>query len=178
MAKVVYVDDAAIDLPHGYYEAIGEFMFRYAQLEHQMHQIIWRALKIGNKEGRVLTIGTDAKVLCAMINVITSENPWITWVQKKALVQEMNSIAGDARKMYPFRNVLAHGTWQHQPGKPQDVVIHFMKEADVRIMPRRTKVGADEIHQKCGKLRSLNVRAEKLIQNLHNELTTSQQKSA
>ena len=50
------VDDVAIDLPSKYYPAIGEFLFRYAQLEYQMHEIIWRALDLENTEGRVLTI--------------------------------------------------------------------------------------------------------------------------
>ena len=174
----IVVDDAAIDLPRKYYPAIGEFIFRYAQLEYQMSEIIWRALKIGNKEGRVLTVGTDARVLCATINVIASENPYVTWVNKTH-AQEMNSIANDARKLYTFRNLLAHGTWQHPPGKPQEVRIHFMKDAEVRIMPRlRKDIDDAEIHRKSGKLRSLNVRAEKLIKNLWNELTLSQQKSA
>lgn len=164
----LFVDDAAMDLPSKYYPAIGSFLFQYAQLEYQLHEIIWSALALPYTAGRVLTIGTDVKVLCAMITTITSDNPHAAWTISRTHRQEMNSIAGHARKIYGLRNTVAHGTWQHPPGKPQQVRLHSMKEHDVRIMPTINKEVDDaHLHKKAGELRALNVRAFRLIKELN-----------
>ena len=119
-------------------------------------------------KGRVLTIGTDAKVLCAMINNITSDAAQkYKWVSNPTHRQELNAIAGGARKLYPFRNRLAHGTWQHKAGQPNNVRLHFNKDGDERLMPRHDKtLDAARIAREAGILRNLNFRALKLWKEL------------
>src|SRR5262245_12319771 len=103
------IHEPVMDLPPAYYSAIGEFLFRFAQLEYQLHEIIWKAFKIGPKVGRTMTIGTDIRVLCGMIGTITGAKLWIT---NRTHIQEMNGIANGARSHSDFRNSLAHGSWQ------------------------------------------------------------------
>ncbi len=68
----VYVN--ALKLPVKYYAPIGEFIFRWAQLEYQMQEIIWRSLDIDNPEGRTLTVGMGARALFAC--KAGADSPW------------------------------------------------------------------------------------------------------
>lgn len=168
-------DDPVMALPPSYYTAIGEFAFRFAQLEYQLHEIVWMALDLGYKAGRVLTIGTDARVLCGMVNVIVSEP---IWIQDKARIQEMNSIANNARKLATLRNRLLHGSWQGPGGDPTQARLHFMKETHERILPRFDPNLDDKyIAQKAGALGALNQRARILISLLDAERPSSLGKS-
>ena len=80
--------DNALRLPTEYYAPIGEVIYRWAQLEYQMHEIIWRSLGIDNKTGRTLTIGMDARTLCGILGTLTKR--WLTHPTEK---QMANSIA-------------------------------------------------------------------------------------
>lgn len=157
-------DDPVMDLPPEYYSAIGEFMFRYAQLEYQMHEIVWMAFDLGYKKGRILTIGTDARVLVGMISNIAGTDLWIRNPTRK---QEMNSVAGTARKYYVLRNRIAHGSWQAPRGDPKQARLHFMKESEFRLMPRfDPTLDVGKIHKNAGALRNANLKAKRLISAL------------
>jgi len=169
------IDDPVMALPPAYYMAIGEFMFRFAQIEYQMHEIVWMALDLSYKAGRVLTIGTEIRVLCGMVTTIVSEP---IWIKNKYRTQEMNSIAGKARKLSTLRNRLAHGSWQGPGGDSQKARLHFMKETHERILPRYDpKLDDRYIAKKAGEVGDLNERARKLIRALDSERPSSQGKS-
>jgi len=149
----------ALHLPQEYYTAIGEVIFRSAQLEYQMQEIIWRALEIDNKQGRTLTIGMDARTLSAILGTLTQR--WLTNATEKQLA---HSIAKGVRGLAPFRNYLAHGSWQYpEGGDPTDVYLHYMKETKHRIMPKAVKHEPRDIKANAEKLRRLNEKAQKLI---------------
>ena len=167
-----------MDLPPEYYPAIGEFMFRFAQLENQLHEIVWMAMDLGYQEGRILTIGTDFRVLCAQIKTITRLDARV-WVKNKTLIQEMNSIAGNGRKHLDFRNKIAHGSWQSPDGGQKQAQLLFTKHEEERILPRYDRTLDDKrIHRRAGQLRALNERARKLIDRLYAERPTPPPRSA
>ena len=152
----------AMDLPAEYYTAIGEMMFRWAQLEHQMQEIIWRAMRIDNKQGRTLTVGMGSKVLCATLKTLTRQ--WLITAKDK---QRANSIAKGAGKIAEFRNYLAHGSWEFPSGGDQkNLHLIYMKETAHRILPKAVKHTPEEIRKKAGQLRQLNKRAQDLIYDL------------
>ncbi len=97
--------DNALKLPVKYYAPIGEFIFRWAQLEYQMQEIIWRSLGIDNPQGRTLTVGMGARTLRAILGTLTLK--WLTHPTEK---QMANSIAKGMRELENFRNQLAHGS--------------------------------------------------------------------
>jgi len=168
--------DPVMRLPEPYYAAIGEMLFRFWQLEYQMHEIVWFASGIEYKIGRILTIGTDVKVLCGQINNLAGRD---RWVRSARLRQEMNSIANNARKLAKPRNQLAHGSWQAPGRDPQKAVLHFMMEKEDRFLPRfDPKFDDTHIRSITGKLRDLNERARKLILDLRAEQRASPGKSA
>jgi hypothetical protein len=149
-----------MDLPARYYSAIGEFLFRYSQLEYQLHEIIWFAMSLGYKRGRVLTIGTDNRVLRGIVSTITFD---ARWIKDQSLRQEMNYIAGVAKKHSVFRNRLVHGAWC-DGGAPR---LHYMKEKEYRFIPRYDpKIDDRTIADYAGSLRAANLRAQKLIHKL------------
>src|SRR6202040_3775807 len=95
------------------------------QLEYLMQEIIWRSLDIDNKQGRTLTIGADGRVLRATLATVTSTDRWVITPH---YVQEINRTVAVAKEHAKLRNQLAHGSWQHPPGQPSKIRMHFMKE--------------------------------------------------
>ena len=71
------IDVPVMRLPSRYYRQIGEFIFRYAQLEYQLHEIVWALLALDYKAGRILTVGTDSRVLRAQIAAILKSTTWV-----------------------------------------------------------------------------------------------------
>jgi len=76
------VRDFVLNLPQQYYLAIGEFMFRVGQLEVQMQEILWRAIDVDNKQGRVLTVGTAAKTIRSMLQTVVSDDARGQWITR------------------------------------------------------------------------------------------------
>lgn len=65
---MVSFEHPAMDLEQEYYSAIGEFIFRYAQLEYQMHELVWFALdelewRFNNRSNPYLFRDTLVKLL-------------------------------------------------------------------------------------------------------------------
>ena len=122
----------APDLPENYYSAIGEIIFRWAQLEHQMQEIIWHAVGIGPKEGRMLTVGMNERTLSAMLSTLSLR--WLVNVTEKRMAR---TIIKGVNHNADFRNQLAHGSWQYpEGGKSGDVYLHYMREnKQHRLMP-------------------------------------------
>jgi hypothetical protein len=163
--------DFVMDLPQDYYAAIGEFMFRTAQLEMQLHEILWRAISIDNKQGRVLTVGREAGAdIRRMLNTVISEKSAGRWLSPKTaegsrFIREIESLTKDAKDFIEFRNNLAHGAWQSPVGardsRPQ---LLFMKTSDEKILARfDAKIDADHIRAQCTHLRALNLKAQRLL---------------
>lgn len=158
---MVSFEHPAMDLEQEYYSAIGEFIFRYAQLEYQMHELVWFALDIGYKKGRILTIGTDSKVLRGMLATITATDKYLHIARHK---QEINSICGLSKKLYSIRNYLVHGSWQSADASSKNAAIHEMKEH--RLMPPRSKLRYGDIYQHVSALKQKNALAQRLIVEL------------
>ncbi len=154
--------DNALRLSAKYYTPIGEVIFRWAQLEYQMQEIIWRALGIDNKQGRTLTVGMGARTLAAVLGTLTKQ-----WISDPTETQMTHSIAKGVRSLSDFRNQLAHGSWQYpKGGRKTDVFLHYMKETDQRILPKAVKHEPTEIKAQAEKLRRLNEKAQDLIHRL------------
>jgi len=159
------IDTVVTALPHEYCQPIGEFLFRFAQLEYQLQEVIWAALDLGPKEGRILTIGADGKALRQMAKTITGVDLWVKTKQHK---QEINMVAEALRKHSEMRNAIAHGSWQSPDGRSSGARLHFMKRSENRIVPKYKPSLDDRLIQKwASQLKSANERARKLISNLN-----------
>jgi hypothetical protein len=167
---------AVMDLPHQHYPAIGEFLFRFAQLEYQLHEIVWACLDLDFKQGRILTIGTDGKALRQMAKTITSTQ---RWVKTQFLRQEVAGVVNCLKEHVNNRNAIAHGVWGSLTGQSADATLHFMKAPEERMLPRHDpSIDNRKIQTWCGHLRSWNIRAKKLIEKLNDARPSSQNKSS
>lgn len=152
----------SLQLPTTYYSAIGETLYRWALLEYQMQEIIWRALDIDNKKGRTLTVGMGSRTLIGILRTLSRR-----WAANKTEAQMLNSLANGASQIVETRNNIAHGTWQYpRGGKATDIHLIYMKASDQRIMPKAEKTRAAHVRSTARKIRHLNERAEKIIARL------------
>lgn len=165
------VCDFVMHLPNEYYAPLGEFMFRCSQLEMQMHEILWRAIDIDNKQGRVLTIGAGAQTIRGMLSTVTSDALQGRWLSRnkekieRTIIQEVDSLIGKSREYTELRNRLAHGSWQAPiDGEYENVRLLFMKQQDEKYYARSDpKINAQFLHDQCREVRSLNIKAQLLI---------------
>lgn len=161
--------DFVMDLPQDYYAAIGEFMFRTAQLEMQLHEILWRAINIDNKQGRVLTVGLGADIR-RILNTVISAKSAGRWLSRDSrFIREIGSLTKSTEKFVAFRNKLAHGAWQARVGdRDSQPQLLFMNTSDEKILAKfDAKIDAGYIRAQCEKLRELNLRAQRLLIDLH-----------
>lgn len=165
---MVQMDEAAVNLPHEYYPAIGEFVFRFAQLEYLLHELTWRCIDIDNKQGRTLTIGTDLNVVLGYLNTITHANRWVT---SNHVTGEIGNVCAVADKYRSLRNQIAHGSWQFpKNGDKTKVRMHYMKEsADHRMIPRHKTLPPEHFHLASGKLKGAIERAKRLIAEIERD---------
>lgn len=164
------VCDFVMHLPQDYYPCLGEFMFRCSQLESQMHEVLWRAVNIGNREGRILTIGTANKALRGMLQSVTSDQMRGHCLSKatareRKLIQEINSLVSKSREFTELRNRMAHGSWQSPiKGRYEDVQLLFMREQNEKYLARFDRSINDSfLQKKCRDLKALNIKAQLLI---------------
>ena len=171
MAKLY---DLPLQLPSRYYAPIGEVIYRWALLEYQMQEIIWRAMGIDNQQGRTLTVGMDARVLTGIFRTLIRR-----WAANKTETKMISSLARDTSDLYDDRNNLAHGVWGYPSGSKQsDVWLHYMKPSKNRILPRAEKRTPRQIRATANKIKELNQRAERLINRLEKRQRTSPGKSS
>lgn len=163
--------DFVMNLPHTYYPALGEFIFRCGQLENQMHEILWRALSIDNKQGRTLTIGADIKAIRGMLTTAASDEAKNRWIpsSERNIRQEINSLVLKSKEHIELRNRIAHGAWQSPVGgAPSDIQLLFTKERGEKILAKYDPTLDDaHIHKQCTELKKLNLKAKKLLLSLH-----------
>ena len=154
--------DVPLKLPDRYYAPIGETLYRWALLEFQIQAVIWRALGINNKQGRILTVGMDARVLVGILRTLMRYA-----AANKIEARMMKSLADDTQNLADSRNILAHGAWMYPiGGNPSDVYLHYMKKAHERIVPFAQKYRPRQITATATKIRKLNERAGRLIKRI------------
>ena len=108
-------NDFVMNLPYQYYPAIGEFIFRCGQLENQLHAILWRAIDIDNKQGR-LKAGDPNKISLGM-----------TKLEVMRALGKPETISADSNSATLFYR-LERPWWQDKPFKVQivnDKVVSF-----------------------------------------------------
>jgi hypothetical protein len=158
--------DFVMNLAHGYYLALGEFMFRCGQLENQMHEVLWLAIGIDNKQGRTLTIGADPRAIRGMLSTVTSVEQWIP-SSKKSLAQGINTLINKSKEFVKLRNRIVHGCWQTSVRGKTLPRLLYMKERDEKIVAKYDPAVDDAyIHKQCAQIKKLNLRAKQLIYDL------------
>jgi hypothetical protein len=154
---MAFLSKLVVQLPTAYYRQIGEITFRWATLEFQLQEIIWLVMGLGNKEGRVMTVGMDTTPLLGIFRNLTQR-----WVADPTDKQEINSLAKAIKKLKPWRNAITHGIWCRTVSRPYRVDLHHLYEPHQRLLPEATHTTPAEMAAMASDLAIINHRLETL----------------
>jgi hypothetical protein len=161
MAKFAH---PVIDLPTQYYTAIGEFLFRFSQLEYQIHEILWSVLKLDYKSGRILTIGMDGKALTSIVKNLVNAK---LVIKDRSIIARINNLVKEMESYRDLRNAVAHGSWQSANGGSSGAMLHFMKNKGRRILPYADPLVNDaSLASSSERIRALNEEAKTLAADI------------
>ena len=155
MAKIQYLP---LNLPVQHYRAIGEVTARWARLEFVLQMLIWRAMGIDNKVGRVLTIRTPAPKLLELISALEHR-----WIGNRQTVADLRALAKDVKKLYGERNALAHGIWGRFKGRVKPLTLHRMDGKAGKVLPSGDALTPNAMKETARKIHQLNKRADALL---------------
>lgn len=153
-----------LSLDDRYHAPIGSILTKWATLEHQLQVIIWAALGLDNKTGRVLTVGMGSKTLVGIL-----KNLHRRWITDPTIKQELNLLANDVRKHSEMRNFIAHGIWTIDGNNPADIPwLNYMKEGEHRILPGAEQITPEQLTDYSEVIASLNKTASDLLKKIRN----------
>lgn len=156
------IHSALLSLTDPYYLHMGTALHRWATLEYQLMNIIWAALGLDSKTGRVLTVGMNLPTLSGVLRNLPRR-----WITDPSISKEIRSICDHIREEVAFRNFLAHGVWSADPNDPNRTPwLNYMKDAKERILPGAEQVSPKLLRQFAERVGKLNHRAEHLLKQI------------
>lgn len=156
------IHSLAISLTDPYYTAIGAIAMRWAALEYILQNIIWRAMKLDNKQGRVLTIGMNTQPLTGIIR-----NPPRRWVTDEKIKADIKSLLEDIDTWVEWRNSIVHGVWTSDPTKPTEAPwLNYMKKGHERLLPSAEQVTPAYMDHIAEAISTLNERALAILNSV------------
>ncbi|MFY9314912.1 MAG: hypothetical protein WAO95_05055 [Burkholderiales bacterium] len=146
MSTMVQIHSAP---PMSYCKAVGQIISHWANLEWQVEKTIWALLKIGPKEGRLLTTQMNIRPKLEILKGLASRAN-LDDERRKALL----AMSKDITAANDFRNKLAHGLWATAPSKrkrrgmPRKMLLYWMRgKTETRIMPTTIRIDAKGLRQ-------------------------------
>jgi hypothetical protein len=151
------------NLPASFYKPIGQIIARWLYTELYMLSIAWHALGIKNpKTARLLTVGLNA---VDKVRLFGSLSPrWITDPSHRA---ELEMIRKEADRLRANRNKLAHGYWGYKVGNRKQMELFYLRENEVRIMPKPLPIDVGVLKTWAADLEVLNIRLKKFHKRLN-----------
>jgi hypothetical protein len=161
---VAQLDSFPLNLPARHYAAIGQVVAQWARLEHVLRELIWRAMRLDNKQGRVLTVAMPERALFGVLRSLE-----LRWVARHQTAVAIRELARDAQAVKPERDAIAHGVWGRPVGQRRPIRLHRMRTPGERIMPRGDPLLPADVRAIAAKIRDLNRRADALVRLVENE---------
>jgi hypothetical protein len=95
-----------LDIPARHYGAIGQVVAQWARLEYMLQALIWRAMGLDNKQGRVLTVAMPGRALFGALRSLE-----LRWIKDRQTANAIRTLARDAQRLKDERDAIAHGVW-------------------------------------------------------------------
>lgn len=148
-----------LSLSDQYYLHIGAVIHRWATLEYLMMAIIWKSMGLGNKEGRVLTVGMGTQVLAGILRNLPRK-----WITDEAIVKKLKQLTDEVSEHHELRNYLAHGVWTYPEDKaaPRVPFLNFMKSGEHRLLPGGEPVTPEQLAILARSIGELNQLADEI----------------
>jgi hypothetical protein len=127
-----------LTVPDEYMLSIGQIIFYWATLEHEIVDILGIALKIGKKERRILMAKMEPKARVSMLKVVGSK-----YVKNRTNRTHINNLAAAALGLYEVRNYFAHGAWCYPTGQPDKYELLVIDSGEAAYLPKRMDAPKD-----------------------------------
>jgi len=140
---MVRVQRVALELDEPYYTEIGAILHKWATLEYLLQNIIWRAMKLDNKQGRVLTMGMGINGLVGILRNLPRR-----WISDEGIAAELSKLIKAVQDKVEMRNYLSHGVWTIDPqDASQTPQLNYMRIGSERIMPGAEAITPDQLRE-------------------------------
>ena len=133
-AKVVMVSRRD-SLPSKRFRQIGELVFLWAAIEHELVDLIGEALQLDMKTRRIFMAKMDPKARIALLKVVRSR--YIRMPKTRGRIRDLESAC---RSLYKTRNMFAHGAWVYPDGEPDVAELLCAADGDDTYLPKRMSV--------------------------------------
>lgn len=122
-------------LPSKRFSQIGELVFLWAAIEHELVDLIGDALRLDMKTRRIFMAKMDPKARIALLKVIRSR--YVRMPKTKGLIRDLENAC---RSLYKTRNMFAHGAWVCPHEEPDVADLLCAADGDDTYLPRRMTV--------------------------------------
>jgi len=157
---MVRVQRVVLELGEPYYTEIGAILHKWATLEYLLQNIIWRAMGLDNKKGRVLTLGMGINTLLGVLRNLPRR-----WINDKTITAQLGDLIREVSLKVEMRNHLSHGIWTVDPDDAsQTPQLNYMKTGPDRITPGAEPITPVQLREFAGVVAILCQCAERLLQ--------------
>ena len=157
---MVQIHSLLLSLEDPYYLQLGAIAQQWAALEYQLQNIIWRAMGLDNKQGRVLTVGMSPDALSGVLRNLPRQ-----WITDDNIKIELKELLNDIKDNIEWRNAFIHGIWTADANKPDDLPwLNYIKSGEERILPRAQQVTPEYLHLFAQTVDALNHRASAILE--------------
>lgn len=130
----------------GHYAAIGEFVFRFSQLEFTIRARLFNALGLKQELFDIITSPYDFAILCTVTAETLKAAPGLTDKRKKLIDNFFKECKGFNAE---YRVIVAHGLWTTSGAR------HVSRNT---LKPKMHFPKVEEIKKRCDELRILMIR--------------------
>jgi len=145
--------------PASYTRAIGEVAAEWGAFEFAVEKLIWVLLKIGPKEGRLVTTQMNIRPKLEILKGLIGRSGMDATLSKNLLV-----VVKRALTLSDARNRIIHGLWSTpqkiggKPKKPRKMFLYWYRGSTAtRIMPVTERISPQQIRAIASEIRGLHV---------------------
>jgi hypothetical protein len=150
------------NLPARYYRYIGEVATRWNMVELHLQEIVWSVLDLDLKRGRLLTYRTPAREKINLFRALGKH-----WIKNHLLVSEFDRIANEVDRLNALRNDYVHGVFGHEPGKPRELKLFYIKTTANKILPRTERKTVEDVKRVADEIAALQEKLETIAARLN-----------
>jgi hypothetical protein len=150
------------NLPARYYRYIGEIAARWNMVEYHLQEIIWYVLDLDLKRGRLLTYRAPAREKINLFRALGKH-----WITNQLTVRRFEKIAAEVQRLNTLRNDYVHGVFGHEPGKPRELKLYYIKTTENKILPRAERKTVDDIKKVAADIKALQIELEQIAAYLN-----------
>lgn len=162
---MVLMVDVVTKLPKSYLTALGGIAVNWATLEWHIERILWALLKLGPKEGRIMTVPMSMKPKLETLKLLADR-----LIKDAKVKAEVLKFCDAVALISENRNKVTHGIWARLQNKPRSYCVIWARgSGQNRILPKRFPITAKQLENIKHALVGHNGYASSICQYFSNE---------